>query len=221
MRFRQIAAAAALAMFLGGCAGAANSNRSADPDNVSKGSAAALAERAGAGLEVDYTPLASPADAVAKADLIVRGTLVKVTDGIQVGGAGRSVGQYATFVVKVDEVLAGKAQAGATLYVAVLRSTSASPAELNKLNSSSRVALVLDDITSWSPYRGAKVVRPAGVPADAPLYMPYTDGVWMQGAADKQMHGIGAHLTDLSAAWGSAQTVDQFSAKITAAAKGR
>jgi hypothetical protein len=79
------AATAAAFLALTGCAG----DRSATTEAAAPAAQAAdtssatqLAAAATRGLDLDYDRLASPAAALAASELIVRGTLVGVTDGI-------------------------------------------------------------------------------------------------------------------------------------------
>ena len=59
------------------------------------------------------------------------------------------------------------------------------------------------------------------MPPDAPMYAPYTDGIWLQAAGDTEMHGLHADPHALAAAWGRPQTVSQFSAAVQRAAAER
>ncbi|MEH1130215.1 hypothetical protein [Micromonospora sp. CPCC 206061] len=216
------AAAAAAFFALTGCAG----DRSATTGTASEAqadtaSATQLASAAARGLELDYDKLASPAAAVAASELIVRGTLVGVTDGIsysKAGQAGRSV-PYVTLVIKVDSVLKGTAAAGSTVYAQLNISSSADAAQLAKAAQNLKVVAVLDDISGWTPAKGVTVVRPKGVAAGDPLYLAFPDGLWLQGAADKAMVGVHAERAEMSSAWGAPQTLDQFWAALGKAAK--
>lgn len=189
------------------------------------GSVQQFTSLAAAGVEVDYTPLTSPADAVRKADLIVQGTLVKVADGIRVDVTGqkaqRRANSYATFVVSVQKVVSGDASkvTNGRVYLQVFKSGAASTQELSDLNPGAKVVAVLDDISTWRPARNAQVARPAAVPAQASLYAPYNDGLWLQGGADNRMYGIGVDLDDLTTSWSGTRTVDQFTTKLNKAAQ--
>ena len=180
-----------------------------------------LAAPIASGVNVDYTPLASPRDAVAKADLIVEGTLTDVTEGIDLTFPDRryterKAGSYATFVVTVDRVVSGDAAKlrDKRVYLAVRKSRTAQIGELAGANPQPRIVAVLDDITDWTPAADVGVTRPAALPPDAPLYAPYTDGIWLQAAGDTAMHGLHADPQALTAAWGHPQTVSQFSATV-------
>ncbi|MDG4831103.1 hypothetical protein O7627_17555 [Solwaraspora sp. WMMD1047] len=189
----------------------------------------ALTAEAGAGWHLDYQPLRSAADAVERADLIVTGTLIRVGEGIAIEyrngtGIDRDDG-YATYQVRVDRVISDRALtdrgaglAGTVINVAMRIGATTTVERLNRLNPGARTVLVLADRSTWSPLPGATVVRPAGMPADAPLFAPYTDGVWLQGPADGRMFGVGVEAADLQPGWGSARTVDQYAERLTAAA---
>ena len=56
--------------------------------------------------------------------------------------------------------------------------------------------------------------RPAAVPPSAPLYAPYNDGMWLQGADDGEMSGLYAEPDELPAAWGGPRTLGQFTAAV-------
>ena len=184
-----------------------------------------LASSITSGINVDYTPLASPRDAVTRADLIVEGTLTDVTEGVGLAFPDpryteRKAGSYATFVVTVDRVVSGDAAnlRDKRVYLSVRKSRAAEIGELAGANPQPRIVAVLDDITDWTPGAGVRVTRPAAVPPDAPLYAPYTDGIWLQAAGDAEMHGLHADPHALAAAWGRPQTVSQFSAGVQRAA---
>lgn len=173
---------------------------------------------ASSGVHVDFSPLTSPRDAVDKGDLLVEGTLVDVLDGIRLEYPNptytqRKANSYATLAIDVDTVIDG-ALAGDRVYVAVVKSASATPARLAAANPRPKVVAVLDDITAWAPAPGVKVQRPAAMPDGAPLYAPFTDGLWLQAAGDPEAQGLGAHLEELSPAWGSPQHVAELSTSL-------
>ncbi len=121
-------------------------------------SAKRLAALTSNGVHVDYTPLASPREAVAEGDLIVRGTVTDVVDGITDKypdplSTEREAGAYATYVLAVDEVLSGDAAKlrDRRVYVTVNKSRTTEIADLARANSKPRVVAVLDDISAWTP----------------------------------------------------------------------
>jgi hypothetical protein len=187
------------------------------------GSAREFTALAGQGMELDYNPLVSPADALAKGDVVVQGKLVEVTDGITFGGTdkqvtGRSVGSYVTAVIEVDSAIKGNTATGTRVYAMLPMSTAVSAKDLAAVNKTPRVVAVLDDISDWTPAPGVQVVRPAAVPADVPMYIPYTDGLWLQGNSDQEMLGVHAEPNELASAWDQARTVDQYSSALRKAA---
>ncbi|MFG2004118.1 hypothetical protein ACGFNU_33660 [Spirillospora sp. NPDC048911] len=213
------AAALALAFTATACSGADSGGRvTAVSGTSTAGSVRELTELAGQNVHVDYDALTSPADARKKADLIVEGTLAKVENGIRLAAANPAQAgpeeTYVTFVVNVQKVLDGDADKvkDGKVYVSVYTDGSTSPAKLTALNPQAKVVAVLDDITNWRPSPDETVVRPANIPATAPLYAPYTDGMWLQGQSDTQMFGVGAEASDLPAGWKHAKTLTQFSA---------
>ncbi|MFD0687801.1 hypothetical protein [Actinomadura fibrosa] len=209
------AAAIGLALTASACSGGDSGGRPAAASGKGdSGSVRALAELAGQNVHVDYTPLTSPADARKKADLIVEGTLAKVEDGIRLTtGSTPTDDSYVTFVVNVRKVLDGDARgvSGGKVYVSVYTDGTTPAAKLAALNPQAEVVAVLDDITGWRPSPDETVVRPAGIPASARLYAPYTDGLWLQGRSDARMFGVGVEAAALPAGWKRAETVDQLS----------
>lgn len=217
------AATAAAFLALTGCAGDRSATTGAAPEAQAADSSSATQLAAGVarGLDIDYDKLASPAAAVAASELIVRGTLVGVTDGIsysKAGQAGRSA-PYVTLAIRVDSALKGTAAAGNTVYAQLNAASSADVAQLAKAAQNLKVVAVLDDISAWAPAKGVSVVRPKGVAAGDPLYLAFPDGLWMQGVADKAMVGVHAETAEMSAAWGAPQTLDQYWAALQKAAK--
>jgi hypothetical protein len=187
-------------------------------------SAAPLSRLLTRDMHVDFTPLASPRDAVAKADLVVRGRLAAITDGVTAVYADplltqRAAGSYLTFVVDVAEVLSGDAGrvSEGRVYLRVRRSPAVTLEAVRALNTNPEVLLVLADVTSDVPHPSARYVRPASVPDGASLFAAYTDGVWLQDDGDAVMHGLGAHLDELSPAWQGVTTIAAFADAIRAA----
>jgi hypothetical protein len=200
-------------------------NRTGDSSPLKRSGAAKLVSLAASGVQVDYTPLTSPKDAVAEADLIVEGTVTDIVDGIDLQFADplyteRNADTYATFVVTVARVISGdasKVQDG-KVYVEVLKSPTTPIGALAGANTKPNAVLVLDDITTWQPSSDARVARPAAVPSSAPLYAPYADGLWLQGPGDAAMLGLHAGPDELSSAWGQPRTTSEVAAALTQAA---
>jgi hypothetical protein len=206
-------------------AGAGGCGQPATPQPDPAGSVSTLVTEAGRHWHVEYTPLASPADAVRRADLIVTGTLVDVTEGITVERPDGDDGDtWATFEVRVERVLAARtpvqkrgSPVGSVIHVAVGKSVAVTTDRLAALNPQARAVLVLVDRSDWTAAADVTVTRPAGIPATAPLYMPYTDGMWLQGPKDNRMYAVQTEPADLLPAWSSPSTVEQFADRITAA----
>jgi hypothetical protein len=173
------------------------------------------------GFQVTFDPLTSPRDAVDKADLIIGGAVVEVAEGISLrfsdpASTRRYANSHMTLVIAVDTVISGdQAQVRrGRVYVAVRKSSAASTEQLSALNPRPKIIAVLDDISMWTPSAGVEVIRPAAVPSDAPLYAPYTDGMWLQASGDGIMRGLGADHEELAPAWGGPRTVKEFAAAL-------
>jgi len=176
------------------------------------------------GIHLDCEPLAGPADAVAKSDLVVTGTLADIREGVRVvypdpAYTERRAGSYATYVVRVDSVVSGNPAgvAGGHVYVAVAKSRSATIEELAAANPHPRVVVVLSDLGRWDPGRGATVQRPSAVPADAPMQNALCDGLWLQDTGAPVMRGVHAQVDDLAPGWEGIRTVDAYATAIRAA----
>jgi hypothetical protein len=155
-----------------------------------------------AGVSADFTPLTSPRDAVTRADLIVEGTLVEIGEGIALrypdpAKTQRRANSYMTFVIAVDRVLAGDPTMvhNGRVYLTVRKSGAIDVRDIAAANPQARMVAALDDVTSWTPSPDAQVVRPKAVPPGAPLYAPYNDGMWLEGAGDAAARGYG-HTDD-------------------------
>lgn len=212
----------AVALVLAGCASEPRAEAPAGEQQTHRASATELASMTTGGLEVDYDRLASPEAAVTASELIVRGKLVDVVDGISYGGKAEQAGRanaFATFVIEIDASLKGSEAKGVKVYAQVSKSSMSSPSDLAKLGKGLDVVAVLDDISGWTPAPGVTVVRPAAMPATGPLYFAFPDGLWAQGATDKAMVGIHARTAELAAEWGAPQTVDQYWAALAKAAR--
>ena len=215
----------ALALLVLGVAAAPVGGCSGDSSPAKSSTIATFVSLTASGVNVDYTPLESPQDAVAKADLIVEGTLTDVVDGIGLTYPDpmyteRQANTYATFVITVERVISGdpaKVRNG-RVYATVYKSRAAEIDQLAGANPHPGIVAVLDDTTNWSPAPDVRVNRPAAVPSSAPLYAPYTDGIWLQGPEDAQMYGLHADPDELAAPWGRPRTVSQFSAAVQRAA---
>jgi hypothetical protein len=179
-------------------------------------------------VDYDYEPLASPAAAVAKADLIIEGTLTEVNAGIAFSfpnqaETARWASRYLTLVITVDQVVSGDPTQvrNGKVFVAVLKNNTTNVGQLPLPTPRPKVVAVLANYTTWTPAPGVQVIRPATLPASALLFAPYTDGIWLQGTGDATMRGFGADRADLPAAWGQPNTVAAFVAALRQAAQAR
>jgi len=223
-------ATSATALFaLAGCAGsqpAGGQSVSGHDGAKAQGDVSSATEfvaAASRGLQLDYDKQATPAAAVAASKLIVRGTLVDVTDGITFGGAGAAqagrASSYGTAVIEVTAAAKGQAAPGSKVYAIFNKSTVTGAADLATTGRNLKVVAALADISNWSPAPGVTVVRPVGMPANGPLYLAFPDSLWLQGSADKTMVGVHAEPADIPAAWGTPKTLDQYWSMLEKAAK--
>jgi hypothetical protein len=146
--------------------------------------------------------MGGPGEALGVYDLIVRGTVTDIFEGIGYryddGRPDRLVHVHATFVVSVDEVLAGDRSLilEGRAYLQVLRNRQTSVDDLAAANPEPAVLLLMTDISDRLPDPGATVVRPDRLPADAPLV------------------GIYADRDQLDPAWGRPRTLDEMAEVI-------
>ncbi|QFU89159.1 hypothetical protein [Amycolatopsis sp. YIM 10] len=167
--------------------------------------------------EADFDPLVSPKQALELGDLIVRGTVAEVHDGITTAypdaqRTQRGQGQYVTLQVAVTEVVSGPAAAvtGGQVYVQVAKSPSTPTSAIAGANTKADAVLILEDISTWKPSPDATVNRPEKVPAAAPLFFAYPDGLWLQGSADAAMAGSATEREHLAPAWGAPTTLNDL-----------
>ncbi len=215
-----LAVSAAVTFALGSCA---SGQQAKEPGNQPAASSAAdFAGLAARGYDVDYDRLTTPKDAVEASELMVRGRVVDVIEGISFDGKSDQAGRanpYVTLVIEVDSALKGAVDPGTKVYTQLNKSSASDPAVLSKAGKGLAVVAVLDDISDWSPAPGVTVVRPVGIPATGPLYLAFPDGLWLQGATDQTMVGVHATPAELGEAWGSPQTLDQYWAALENAAR--
>lgn len=181
---------------------------------------AELASRAGAG--VDIQPLASPRDALARADLVVRGTLVDVKQGVTFATdnselASRLSSDDSLFVVDVSEVIARDPAAvvDGKAYVNVLTGE-VSAGSLARANPRAEVVAAAFELPA-EPMPRVRYVRPGSRPANAPLIGAFLDGVWLQGEADASMYGLYFTREELPSAWASPTTLREYADRLRAA----
>lgn len=186
---------------------------------------------------VDYEPLAGPAEAVSVADAIVRGDVVRVSDGLTISLPTKAlVGErsenldsdqnsnevlfsYVTVELRVSDVIVGDGiEAGDVLHIQLDRSPITSVDELSEVAPLGPAVFILEDASGWVPLPNVDFERPATMPTDATIYIPYSDGTWFPTSG-----GIGgpfANGENLSASWGAPGSLDALSQILGEAARG-
>ncbi|MGC7094583.1 hypothetical protein ACPZ19_07970 [Amycolatopsis lurida] len=212
---KTIAALVAGGVAIGVLAGCGSADTGNTTDNTNS-SAQPLLAQLGQDYEADFDPLVSPKQALELSDLIVRGTVAEVHDGITTAypdaqRTQRGQGQYVTLQVAVTEVVSGPAAAvtDGQVYVQVAKSPSTPTSAIAGANTKADAVLILEDISTWKPSPDATVNRPEKVPAAAPLFFAYPDGLWLQGGADAAMAG-NAEREHLAPAWGAPTTLNDL-----------
>lgn len=186
------------------------------------GSAQPLVSTLNRHYHADFDPLATPRQAVDLSNLIIRGRVAEVVDGIAFqypdpDQTARERGTFVTLRLTVVEVVSATSHApaiGSSVYVQVRKSPTVSTDEVARAATTANAVAMLQDITNWVPAEGAELVRPAGIPATGPLYSAFSDGMWLQGQDDPRMIGLGSELDELATAWGNPQTLEQLVAAI-------
>lgn len=156
--------------------------------------------------EVDYTPLASPDEAVKKADLVVVGRMRAASEGLRIATPGENgaVAMWmATLHVTVTEVISGTTGEGELILQTFVDPMLKLDAIEEALPTGS-VLLVLDDITSWRPFPDAEITYPAGIDKTTKIYFPYTDGMWFD--TSEGLRGMGVTSDEIRARWTGADT---------------
>lgn len=139
-------------------------------------------ELLGRDIDVDYTPLTSPARAVDVADLIIIGRVTRVSEGIRVltpGADDDTWLQFTTLEVEASEILTGSRPLGSVV-VQVARAPATSLREVVQRRPDAEAVLILEDMTHWQPESNAAVVYPDGIDARTRVYTPYVDGLWFR-----------------------------------------
>lgn len=211
MRIASVAViAAAASMLVAGCGSAAS-------DAPTGGSVEGFAAKLRQDYDADYEPLATPRQAVEQSDLIVRGTVEEVFDGISVtypnaGETKRGQDKYVTLRVSVADVVSGadSSVSDGQVFVQVPKSQSVSTEDIAAVNPRADAVLILEDITDWTPVPGATVARPAEQPAKTPIFFAFSDGLWLQGSQDEAIVGTIAGVDDLGPAWQTPGTLDEL-----------
>lgn len=213
MRIRTVAAAALTALLVGGC------GSNAEP----VATAAEFAGLVGQGTSSLYVPMGTPQDVLAERDLVVRGTVTDILEGMVERYADdaltrRLEGSYVTFRVTVGEVLAGDASlvTDGEVFVQVDIAGTTRVADLAAANPRPEAVLILTDLGDWRPHEDATVVVPDPVPAHAPVLWADPDGLWLQTPNDHEMVSVHAHRHELDPAWGNPRTLDDLVEALTA-----
>lgn len=169
------------------------------------------------GTAVDYTPLASPAEAREVADAIIRGTLIDIRPGtriIEAGSApdprlnGVQMGSsyHVAYVVEVTEVL--KSNDGVVvptkIEVQVLANTRTSADQLARLNTRPEVIVALDLVTP-SELGGALLKAEDGSSMDS-TFFPYTDIFWLDDGTGPRAPYLDS-FDELAPGWGDIGTL--------------
>ena len=165
-----------------------------------------FAQLLASGVDLDYTPLASPAAAVDTADLIIIGRIASISEGIKIAtpGEGGAVALWmATMRVKVDEVIAGSSDQGALIIQTFIEPGTGIEALAHSVPNGPAV-FVLDDITAWRPFDDAQFSYPDGISKGTQLYTPYTDGIWFDTTGG--LRGVAVSADEIRQRWAGADT---------------
>lgn len=203
-RHRAVIAVAVIAVVssLASCAGGGASSP-APPDR--------FINLIGSGVDVDYTALRSPQDALQRADAALVGRIESVFEGrvttTTEGGVDRIVTSGPILKVRVEQAFVGAPTAGEAVRVQLHTAPHVTVNELAESLPTGRVLLILDDITELVAVDGAAVEGPAGPAPEERLYFPYTDGFWFDlgrdGIASPEVSG-----EELEARWGTIESFD-------------
>jgi len=171
-----VAASLLVGYVVGGCGGGSGTSN-LNSDNLDD-----FVAEIRRGADVDYTPIKDAADAVERADVIVVGTLTNVRDGIAIHGEDGLWNEMLTLEVSVEDVVIGRALAPTDpIVVQVFSSAVVDVEALRASLPKERVILLLDEITDWSPFAGARFTYPDGIDGETRLFTPFSDGVVFDG----------------------------------------
>jgi hypothetical protein len=190
-------------------------------------SAEEFAQQLALGVDLSYIGMGSPRQMIAESDLVARGVLTDVFEGVEYeyeGPAddGRYTGIYLTFEVAVEEVLAGDESLvrDGKVYVMVDKANPTSPRDLAAANPRPEVLLVLLDHTQWLPDHASAVIRPERMPSDAPIFFARPDGLWLQTPSDQEMVSPFTTTEALDPTWGRPRTIDEMAEVVRACRQG-
>ncbi len=167
-----------------------------------------------AGIDYDYEPLATPAEAIEVADLIVDGEVINVADGMKVSPPDFEPWLHTALQVRVDHVIDGdELLAGEAIIVQIARSPLLAFEQVAAGCFLGRTLLVLEDASAWEPQPHSIFEnRP-----DGPLYMPYSDGAWFQQSEDAPILGAFVSIDELRPAWDRPASIEEMVALLEAA----
>lgn len=170
-------------------------------------------------IDFDYDPLASPADAIKRADLIVVGRTTGISEGVAISSPEGLWNQMTTFTVVVDDVIAGDSAAASSgeIVLQVFRSPLTPIEELQAARPDGQAVFILDDITKWSPFTEAKFEYPDGLGTGSRLFTPFNDGMWFDGGAT--VHGAMVEPGELAKGWGEVGNLQQLIDALKVAAR--
>lgn len=206
-----------------GCVGDSKeveSPSSADKPAVSAASTVdRFAQLLASNVDLDYTPLESPAAAVKAADLIVVGRIAAISEGLSISTAGEGGAvalQMATMRISVDEVIAGTTDER-DLIVQTFIDPGTRLEALDDALPNGLALFVLDDITDWRPFEDAQFSYPDGIAQGSQLYAPFTDGVWFD--TTDGLRGVSVSPDEIRRRWAGADTFSGLVGLLRVAAK--
>ena len=166
-----------------------------------------------AGIDYDYEPLATPAEAIKIADLIVDGEVIDVADGMKVFPPDFEPWPYTALQVRVDHVVDGdEVLAGDVIVVQIARGPLLAFEQVATDCFLGRTLLVLEDASAWEPQPNSVFEnRP-----DGPLYIPYLDGAWFQQSEDAPILDAFVGIDELRPAWNAPASVEEMVALLEA-----
>ena len=171
-------------------------------------------------VDVDYSPLVSPAAAVETADLIVVGRIVKVSEGLRIstkGEQGAVALWLATMTVSVDEIIAGTGVGQAEITIQTFTDPGMDIETLGRAVPDGPVLLILDDLTDWRPFTDAVFEYPTGLTADTRMFMPFNDGMWFD--TSEGLRGVAVSATEIAERWPGADTFPALTTLLSNAAE--
>jgi len=234
MRFRTLFLTALSVLLLAASCGATVQERSADDFN-------GLIQR---DLSVDYEPLASPSQALATADLVVRGTVVGAEEGMVVTAPHDPtvieltaeeealpepdrpdlsdipdelvLASFVTLLLEVEQVISGDgANVGDLLPIQIDHAPATNVKDLVGVAPLGPAVFILEDATDWIPSPDAVFNKPPRLETEEFIFIPYTDGIWL--TTSDGLGGPFASKEELSTEWARPQSVEDIAVVLVAA----